>query len=318
MSDPEDLVATAYIEACLAELDAPKPGNVHRFAPGHRMEVEDFVRSAEASAAPIASRGDRVGTRVRAAVDATLKAVGQNTNLGIILLCAPLAAAVEIQDTPLRPSLAWVLDRLDLSDAADVFSAIAAANPGGLGRAPRHDVNAPPTVTLREAMAEAAGRDRIARQYITSYEDIFSLGLPALAAGRRWHADARWSTLAVYLTFLAALPDTHIVRKFDMLRPPRCSPRGRRLARRVRCGSRSGGDLRRLARLGCGAQIARDQPRNERGSHCRDLVRVLSRASTTTNALPPSCPYALTMLELGLRGSRPSTIRPTDPASAGC
>ena len=95
MSGPEDLVATAYIEACLAELDAPKPGNVHRFAPGHRMEVEDFVRSAEASAAPIASRGARVGTRVRAAVDETLKAVGQNTNLGIILLCAPLAAAAE-------------------------------------------------------------------------------------------------------------------------------------------------------------------------------------------------------------------------------
>jgi triphosphoribosyl-dephospho-CoA synthase len=216
MSGPEDLVAAAYIEACLAELDAPKPGNVHRFAPGHRMEVEDFIRSAEASAAPIASKGARVGTRVRAAVDATLKAVGQNTNLGIILLCAPLAAAVETQDTPLRPALARVLDGLDLSDAADVFSAIAAANPGGLGRAPRHDVNAPPTVTLREAMGDAAGRDRIARQYVTTYEDIFSLGLPALAAGRRRHADARWSTLAVYLTFLAAAPDTHIVRKFDM------------------------------------------------------------------------------------------------------
>jgi triphosphoribosyl-dephospho-CoA synthase len=215
MSGPEDLVAAAYIEACLAELDAPKPGNVHRFAPGHRMEVEDFVRSAEASAAPIASRGARVGTRVRAAVDATLKAVGQNTNLGIILLCAPLAAAAEARDAPLRPALARVLDGLDLSDAADVFSAIAAANPGGLGRAPRHDVNAPPIVTLREAMAEAAGRDRIARQYVTSYEDIFSLGLPALAAARRRHIDARWSTLAVYLTFLAALPDTHIGRKFD-------------------------------------------------------------------------------------------------------
>ena len=215
MSGPEDLVATAYIEACLAELDAPKPGNVHRFAPGHRMQVEDFVRSAKASAAPIASRGTRVGTRVRAAVDATLKAVGQNTNLGIILLCAPLAAAAEACDAPLRPALARVLDGLDLSDAADVFSAIAAANPGGLGRAPRHDVNAPPTVTLREAMAAAAGRDRIARQYVTAYEDIFSLGLPALAAGRRSHTDARWSTLAVYLTFLAALPDTHIARKFD-------------------------------------------------------------------------------------------------------
>src|SRR6204780_940482 len=118
MNSPEDRVAAAYIEACLAELDAPKPGNVHRFAPGHRMEVADFVRSAEAGAAPIASRGARVGTRVRAAVAATLKAVGQNTNLGIILLCAPLAAAAEAGDAHLRPALAKVLDLLDRQDAA--------------------------------------------------------------------------------------------------------------------------------------------------------------------------------------------------------
>ena len=211
----EDRVAAAYVEACLAELDAPKPGNVHRFAPGHRMEVDDFIRSAEASAAPIAAKAARVGTRVRAAVEATLKAVGQNTNLGIILLCAPLAAAAEVPDGALRPALARVLDGLNRTDAADVFAAIAAANPGGLGRTPRHDVNGPATATLREAMGEAADRDRIARQYVTTYEDIFALGLPALAAARRRRTDARWSTLAVYLTFLAAFPDTHILRKFD-------------------------------------------------------------------------------------------------------
>src|SRR5277367_2140726 len=215
MNSLEDRVAAAYIEACLAELDAPKPGNVHRFAPGHRMEVADFVRSAEASAAAIAAKGVRVGVRIRAAVDATLKAVGQNTNLGIILLCAPLAAAAEAEDAPLRSALARVLDGLDLSDAADVFSAIAAANPGGLGRAPRHDVNAPVVATLREAMAEAAGRDRIARQYVTAYEDIFSLGLPTLATARRRRIEPRWSTLDVYLTFLAEIADTHIARKFD-------------------------------------------------------------------------------------------------------
>src|SRR5271154_932369 len=112
MNSLGDRVTAAYIEACLAELDAPKPGNVHRFAPGHRMEVADFVRSAEASAAAIASRGARMGTRVRAAVDATLKAVRQNTNLGIILLCAPLAAAAEAEDAPLRPALAGGLARL--------------------------------------------------------------------------------------------------------------------------------------------------------------------------------------------------------------
>jgi triphosphoribosyl-dephospho-CoA synthase len=216
MNSLEDRVAAAYIEACLAELDAPKPGNVHRFAPGHRMEVADFVRSAEASAALIAATGARLGIRIRAAVDATLKAVGQNTNLGIILLCAPLAAAAEAEGTPLRPALARALDRVDRVDAADVFFAIASANPAGLGHAPRHDVNAPPSVSLREAMAEAADRDRIARQYVTTYEDIFSLGLPALVAGRQRHSEPRWSTLAVYLAFLAAAPDTHIVRKFDL------------------------------------------------------------------------------------------------------
>jgi triphosphoribosyl-dephospho-CoA synthase len=215
MNGCEDQVKAAYIEACLAELDAPKPGNVHQFAPGHGMSLVDFVRSAEASAGPIVARGARVGARIRGAVEATLSAVGQNTNLGIILLCAPLAAAMESAHVALRTALANVLDNLDLADAADAFSAIAAANPGGLGRATRHDVSAPATVTLRAAMAEAAERDRIARQYVTEYEDIFSLGLPALAMARRRRSDGRWSTLALYLTFLGAAPDTHIVRKFD-------------------------------------------------------------------------------------------------------
>ena len=215
MNGYENRVAAAYVQACLAELEAPKPGNVHRFAPGHGMSLSDFARSAEASAGPIAARGARVGVRVREAVAATLSAAGQNTNLGIILLCAPLAAAMEIEDVGLRPALARVLEGLDRADAADVFAAIAAANPGGLGRAARHDVNAPATATLREAMAEAGDRDRIARQYVTDYEDIFALGLPALASARRRRSDPRWSTLAVYLTFLAAIPDTHILRKHD-------------------------------------------------------------------------------------------------------
>jgi len=215
MNGGEDRVKAAYIEACLAELDAPKPGNVHRFAPGHGMSLVDFVRSAEVSAAPIAAKGARVGARIRGAVQATLSAVGQNTNLGIILLCAPLAAATESAHVALRPALAGVLDDLDRTDAKDAFAAIAAANPGGLGRAARHDVNAPATVTLREAMAEAAQRDRIARQYVTAYDDLFSLGLPALASARQRRSNPRWSTLAVYLTFLGAAPDTHILRKFD-------------------------------------------------------------------------------------------------------
>jgi triphosphoribosyl-dephospho-CoA synthase len=215
MSGPGERVAAAYIQACLAELDALKPGNVHRFAPGHGMSVADFERSAEVSAGPIAMRGARVGARVREAVRATRSAVGQNTNLGIILLCAPLAAAADIEGVPLRAAVARVLNGLDQADAADVFAAIVEADPGGLGRADRHAVHAPVTSTLREAMAEAADRDRIARQYVTAFEDVFSLGLPALRAAALRQDAPRWRTLEVYLAYLAALPDTHIERNFD-------------------------------------------------------------------------------------------------------
>ncbi len=206
-------IARAFVEACLAELEAPKPGNVHRYAPGHGMVAADFVLSAEASAGPISASGARVGARIHGAVAATLKAIGQNTNLGIVLLCAPLAAAAERHEVGLREALARVLDDLDEGDAAEAFAAIVAANPGGLGRAPRHDVHGPVTATLREAMAEAADRDRIARQYVTSFEDVFSLGLPALKAA---DPDSRWRTVAVYLAFLASFPDTHVVRKFGI------------------------------------------------------------------------------------------------------
>jgi triphosphoribosyl-dephospho-CoA synthase len=208
-------IRVAYIEACHAELAALKPGNVHRHAPGHRMEVDDFVRSAEASAEFIAEPGARVGARVAGAVRATLEAAGQNTNLGIVLLCAPLAAAAEAEERDLRAALAQVLDRLDLRDAADVFAAIAAANPGGLGRADEHDVRAPASAPLLHAMAAAADRDRIACQYVSAYRDVFALGLGALDGARARGHNAEWSTSATYLAFLAEFPDTHVARKFD-------------------------------------------------------------------------------------------------------
>ena len=216
LSPVDSAVGAAFVEACLAELDALKPGNVHRYASGHRMEASDFVRSAEASAAHIAAYGRSVGARVRGAVDATLAAVGQNTNLGIVLLCAPLAAAAEGPARDLRAGLSSALDHLDRQDAIDVYAAIAAAKPGGLGRAPDHDVREAPSVSLREAMAAAADRDRIARQYVTAFEDVFVLGLGALDATRRQGRDRRWSTAEVYLGFLAGFPDTHVARKFGL------------------------------------------------------------------------------------------------------
>lgn len=210
---PAATVADLYRAACLAELDALKPGNVHAYAPGHRMVTEDFVTSADVSAPPLAAEGARVGARVRGGVEATMEAVGQNTNLGILLLCAPLARAAEAEG-PLTESLLSVLAGFDASDAAEVFAAIRRANPGGLGKAARHDVTDADTVPpLLEAMAEAAPRDRIARAYTDGFRDLFEIGLPALAEARAKGLAAPWTTTAVHLAYLTAVPDSHIARK---------------------------------------------------------------------------------------------------------
>lgn len=201
-------IAAAFRCACVAELAAPKPGNVHRFRAGHGMVAADFEHSAEAAAPALTRPGAPLGARIFDAVAATRAAVGQNTNLGIVLLAAPLAMAAE-QGGDLRAAVARVLAAADLADAAAVFRAIALAAPGGLGTAPRHDVREEARVLLSEAMAQAAPGDVIARQWVTGFADIFTLGLPALAAAR----GREWPALAAYLAFLAAFPDSHIRRK---------------------------------------------------------------------------------------------------------
>lgn len=216
MRDPSRRHAAAFVAACRDEIEAPKPGNVHVFADGHRMTAAQFLRSAEAAAEPLCAPGARVGVRILRAVEATAAAVGTNTNLGIILLCAPLAAAAERAENDLGAALAAVLDILDVEDAALTYRAIALAAPGGLGRVAEHDVHEPATVTLKEAMASAAERDRIARQYVTGFSDVFDVGEPVFAANLVRTPERAWATLAVYLAFLTAFPDTHIVRKHGM------------------------------------------------------------------------------------------------------
>lgn len=216
-------IQEAFRASCAEELAAPKPGNVGAHAAGHGMTADDFLRSAEAAAPYVCAPAASLGQRILGAVRATRAAVGQNTNLGIVLLCAPLAMAAKRADGGLRPALARILDQSDLADADAVFRAIALASPGGLGEAPRHDVRAPATVPLGVAMAEAADRDRIARQWVSGFADVFGPGLAAYAEARARWPDPQWAALAVYLRFLAAFPDSHVLRKFGLEEAERTS-----------------------------------------------------------------------------------------------
>lgn len=212
----------AFVRACALDVMVRKPGNVSVASAGHGMQAQQFIASAQAASQPLCEPGARVGARIEGAVRASWAAAGCNTNLGIVLLCAPLVAAFEQvavgAATGLRTTLSATLQALDLDDAAAAFRAIAHANPGGLGQAPQQDVHAAPTLGLREAMALAAHRDFIARQYQAHFAAFFDIGLPALPTSfslmaEGTAAETSAAVQAVYLAWLAAVPDSHIVRK---------------------------------------------------------------------------------------------------------
>lgn len=222
-------IASAAQLACLLEASAPKPGNVSPGLHFHDTRYEDFLASAAAIGASFALAGQQsLGVTVLSAVEATARWTRSNTNLGIVLLLAPLARAAhacgkrEIGEresgggaagTALRAQLARVLATSTVDDAANVYAAIRLARPAGLGEVPREDVSTTPTIPLHDAMALAAERDGIAREYATDFRATFEIGAPALASARRDGLAWDDAVVETFLELLAAAPDTHIARK---------------------------------------------------------------------------------------------------------
>jgi triphosphoribosyl-dephospho-CoA synthase len=209
------LVMAAVREACRLDVEAFKPGNVSMLRDGHGMAADDFLLSAELIAAPLTAPGASVGARILAAVEATRARLPYNTNLGIVLMLAPLAHAALLGrgDRRLHDAVREVLAGLTVADAADAYAAIRLAQPGGLGASPRHDVHTAPSVTLLEAMQDAAHRDLIARQYANGYAEVFAVAMPRLREARAAWGSEAWAVVAAYLRLLALAPDTHIARK---------------------------------------------------------------------------------------------------------
>lgn len=219
-----DVIARCFLAACNAELTALKPGNVHIHAPGHGMDVTHFKAAAEACAPIIGLSGLTLGLRIKNAVASSMAAAGCNTNLGIILLCAPIAAAaMRNEPVSLFERVKCELAELRPNDAGFVYAAIRQANPGGLGTTEEADVAQSPTIPLLDAMALAAPRDRIAANYVSGLRDIFEDHLPLLiqisgdTSSNNGIPPSRDDAVAtLYMSLLARYPDSHIRRKFGM------------------------------------------------------------------------------------------------------
>ena len=258
-------IAWAAQLACLFEVSVEKPGNVSPRGGFIDARFEDFATSAVAIGPALRDAGlATVGETIARAAADTRRLVATNTNLGMILLLAPLARAAARLEAAgdLRAALGRVLADLTVQDARLAYEAIRAASPAGMGEVDRHDVGEDDvTVTLREAMDAARERDSIAREYVTDFEITFALGAGTLR--RCWEDGAAFSDAVVtaFLTILAEVPDTLIARKNGAAAAEgRVAARGARSGRR-RKPQRAGARTPRRA----GARARRRGPRAQPG-----------------------------------------------------
>ena len=209
---PDLTVGQCATLACLLEVSAPKPGNVHPGADFDDLSFLDFVASAVAIG-PSMERAETMplGQTVESAVLATRRVAATNTNLGTLLLLAPLAKVP--RHVALVEGIAPVLAGCDQHDAQHVYKAIRAANPGGLGRVDNADIADPPPDDLVAAMALAAERDLVARQYAEGFQQVLHLVLPWLVEARRSGWSLGDSIVHAHVRLMSRFPDSLIARK---------------------------------------------------------------------------------------------------------
>ena len=215
MKNQQQLI-DCFLQACKCDVEAFKPGNVSVYNEGHDMTVKDFLLSAKVSSEPITNPDYSLGEKIFYAVKATREAVGCNTNLGILLLCAPLIQATfnQKKNELLRDSLKKVLQKTTIDDAEWVFKAITLAAPGGLGESKNQDVNEKPAVTLTEAMEISQHKDKIAYQYTTNYIDVFDFAVLRYNKGLVHFGNDAWAAASVFTGLLRKFPDSHVERKY--------------------------------------------------------------------------------------------------------
>jgi triphosphoribosyl-dephospho-CoA synthase len=179
--------------ACSMEVLAPKPGNVYPGAEWNftNTTVMDFLKSAKAISS-VFDQADwlSVGELVLKSIQATQFQVTTNTNLGQVLLLAPLAKTLAEFGELSESNVQVILDRLTIDDSVKAYEAIRLAKPGGMGQKSDQDIQSRPTQTLLQIMQMVQSEDGIAESYATGFHKVFHTGRSALYqsiyAGKSW------------------------------------------------------------------------------------------------------------------------------------
>lgn len=211
--------AQAAALACTLEAAAPKVGNVHPGSDFRDMHFGHFAVSALVIQDSIRERPHgSVGELVLHCVRAIRARAGRNTNLGTILLLAPLVCAVDscASTRSLQDRTGQVLGSLTQLDCHRVYIAIAETAPGGLGRRAVDDVAGAAPESLVEAMRQVADIDAVARQYTNQYADLFQRLLPWFVEELAEASSPLEAICRLQVRALAHEPDGLIIRKLGL------------------------------------------------------------------------------------------------------
>ena len=206
-------LADLFERACLAELSALKIGNTHIWDAG-KGNIATFATAAALAKAPLCRRGASVGERILSAAEA-VKPLGENVNLGIILLAAPILKTAQTTDNCARQALKATLRGLTIEDAERTFQAIRLLNPSGLRRRVRRgNVFARPSEDLRRVMALAAKTDLIAAEYATGFPQVFA-GSEFIGEKHRNNRPLSETLARLHLRFVA-MGDSHLAKSVSV------------------------------------------------------------------------------------------------------
>ena len=210
-----DNLQNAYLFACRKDIELIKPGNVNIKSPHSDTNAEDYLESSLLSSKELFKPDYSLGERILNSIKITRSKIKTNTNLGIILLCAPIIhACIYFNNLTMREGIKKTLSSSTVKDTQDLCMAINISAPGGLGTREIYDTASKPTVNILEIMNHSASYDRISYQYSHDYSDIFDFIIPRLVFLNKKHNSLDISLSVMFMEILAKIPDSHISRKY--------------------------------------------------------------------------------------------------------
>ena len=236
--EAKEIAKLAQIASVLEVSGWPKPGNVHRTRNYDDMVFQDFVISGVVigdTMEEVANQAKEIddlsnaelGKYILQAVNETNRWIETNTNLGIMMMCIPIAASAAISNSfdEIQENVGHLMDATTVEDAVNLYDAINVADAGGMGDQEEFDVMSEKAKdelrannqTMYDVLKISAGWDRLANELTSKMPVCFEIGYPTFSDFWKTCDDVdviNKASVLTFMTILSQVPDTLISRKY--------------------------------------------------------------------------------------------------------